>query len=150
MKLSPRILVVTAMLLVLSSAVTLAQTGASDDPVLKEEATTQIDETGPEPVKKVISTPRAFYNFLKSHYDDGLVFESPRGNFRVHYKTLLQYQFSAIDDSGTGGADTEFFFRRIRLKFDGYALRPWLTYRLQLSRDDVKLGQGGGRQRCGN
>jgi phosphate-selective porin len=129
------------MLLVFSSAVTLAQTGGSDDPVLKEEATTQIDETGPEPFKKVISTPRAFYNFLKSHYDDGLVFESSRGNFRVRYKTLLQYQFSAVDDGGTGGTDTKFFFRRIRLNFDGHAFRPWLSYSVQLSRDDVKLGE---------
>jgi len=141
MKLSPRILVVTAMLLVLSSAVTLAQTGGSDDPVLKEEATTQIDETGPEPVKKVISTPRAFYNFLKSHYDDGLVFESPRGDFRLRLRTLIQPQVSFTDDSDSSGTDTDYFFRRLRISIDGHAFRPWLSYSVQLSRDDVKLGE---------
>ncbi len=94
-------------------------------------------------VDKAVSSPRAIYNYFKSHYDDGLVFETRRRNFKIRYRTLLQFQFSAIDENDAGGTDTSFFFRRIRLKFDGYAFRPWLTYKVQLSRDDVKIGQDG-------
>jgi phosphate-selective porin len=90
---------------------------------------------------KAVSSPKAIYNFFKSHYEDGLVFETKKGNFSVRYKTLIQFQFSAIDQDNN--TDTNFFFRRFRLRFDGHAFRPWLIYRLQLSRDDVKLGQGG-------
>jgi len=141
MRLLPKILVVSAMLIALSGTMTLAQPGEPDDSLVHEEVNTQLNESGPEPVKELISKPRTFYNFLKSHYDDGLVFESPRGNFRVKLTTLIQFQFSATDQDNN--TDTDFFFRRLRLTFDGHAFRPWLVYRVQLSRDDVKLGQGG-------
>jgi hypothetical protein len=118
-----------------------AQPGGTDDPEKQEEATTKLNESGPEPVRELISKPKAFYNFLKSHYDDGLVFETKRGNFSVRYRTLIQFQFSAINQDNN--TDTDFFFRRFRFKFDGHVLRPWLTYRLQLSRDDVRIGHGG-------
>ena len=141
MKLLLQILVITIMLVALPGIYSRAQPGGTDDPEKQEEVTTELNESGPEPVRELISKPKAFYNFLKSHYDDGLVFETKRGNFSVRYRTLIQLQFSATDQNNN--TDTNFFFRRIRLKFDGHVLRPWLTYRLQLSRDDVKLGQGG-------
>ncbi len=141
MKLLLQILVITIMLVALPGIYSRAQPGGTDDSEKQEEATTKLNESGPEPVRELISKPKAFYNFLKSHYDDGLVFETKRGNFSVRYRTLIQFQFSAIDQDNN--TDTNFFFRRIRLKFDGHVLRPWLTYILQLSRDDVKLGQGG-------
>ncbi len=136
-----QILVVTIMLVALPGIYSRAQPGGTDDPEKQEEATTKLNESGPEPVRELISKPKAFYNFLKSHYDDGLVFETKRGNFSVRYRTLIQFQFSAINQDNN--TDTDFFFRRFRFKFDGHVLRPWLTYILQLSRDDVKLGQGG-------
>ena len=142
MKLLLQILFITIMLVALPGIYSRAQPGGTDDPEKQEEVTTELNESGPEPVRELISKPKAFYNFLKSHYDDGLVFETKRGNFSVLYNTLIQYQFSATDDD-TGGTETEFFFRRIRFQFNGHVLRPWLTYRLQLSRDDVKLRQGG-------
>ena len=141
MKLLLQILVITIMLVALPGIYSRAQPGGTDDSEKQEEATTKLNESGPEPVRELISKPKAFYNFLKSHYDDGLVFETKRGNFSVRYRTLIQFQFSAIDQDNN--TDTDFFFRRIRLKFNGHVLRPWLTYILQLSRDDVKLGQGG-------
>ncbi len=91
-------------------------------------------------INQTLSAPKGFYNYLKSHYHDGLVFETRRANFSVRYKTLIQLQFSAI--SQDNNTDTDFFFRRIRLKFNGTVFRQWLKYRIQLSRDDVKLGQG--------
>lgn len=109
-----------------------------------EEENISEEENAEHPdIVKIVPRPKSIYNFFKSHYDDGLVFETKNGNFRVRYRTLIQFQFSATDSNDSSGTETEFFFRRFRLKFDGHAFRPWLTYRLQLSRDDVKLGQGG-------
>jgi hypothetical protein len=141
MKLLLQILVITIMLVALPGIYSRAQPGGTDDPEKQEEATTKLNESGPEPVRELISKPKAFYNFLKSHYDDGLVFETKRGNFSVRYRTLIQFQFSAINQDNN--TDTDFFFRRFRFKFNGHVLRPWLTYRLQLSRDDVRIGHGG-------
>jgi len=141
MKLLLQILVITIMLVALPGIYSRAQPGGTDDSEKQEEATTKLNESGPEPVRELISKPKAFYNFLKSHYDDGLVFETKRGNFSVRYRTLIQFQFSAINQDNN--TDTDFFFRRFRFKFDGHVLRPWLTYRLQLSRDDVRIGHGG-------
>jgi hypothetical protein len=141
MKLLLQILVITIMLVALPGIYSRAQPGGTDDPEKQEEVTTELNESGPEPVRELISKPKAFYNFLKSHYDDGLVFETKRGNFSVRYRTLIQFQFSAINQDNN--TDTDFFFRRFRFKFNGHVLRPWLTYRLQLSRDDVRIGHGG-------
>jgi hypothetical protein len=141
MKFLSQILVITIMLVALPGIYSRAQPGGTDDSEKQEEATTKLNESGPEPVRELISKPKAFYNLLKSHYDDGLVFETKRGNFSVRYRTLIQFQFSAINQDNN--TDTDFFFRRFRFKFDGHVLRPWLTYRLQLSRDDVRIGHGG-------
>ncbi|GJM15154.1 MAG: hypothetical protein DHS20C13_04810 [Thermodesulfobacteriota bacterium] len=92
-------------------------------------------------IEKAVSTPKGIYNFFRSHYDGGLVFETKNGNFRLRYRTLIQYQFSATNNDNNSGTDTELFFRRIRLNFQGHAFRPWLHYRLQFSRDNVRLGQ---------
>jgi len=132
-------LVIIIILATLPGTYSHAQPAKADDPKKLEGVTTELNESGPKPVRELISKPKEFYNFLKSHYDDGLVFETKRGNFSVRYRTLLQFQFSAIDQDNN--TDTDFFFRRFRLKFNGHVLRPWLTYRIQLSRDNVKLGQ---------
>ena len=89
MRLLPTLLVVSAMLIALSGTYSHAQPGGTDDPEKQEEVTTELNESGPEPVRELISKPKAFYNFLKSHYDDGLVFETKRGNFSVLYNTLI-------------------------------------------------------------
>ncbi len=144
MKILLQALVFTSIFVILPSAFSRAQSVGTDDPVMRDEVTTE----QAEPVKELISTPRAFYNFLKSHYDDGLVFESRGGNFKVKALMRLQFQFSSTDGEITDveniiATGTEFFFRRIRLKFNGHAFRPWLKYLIQVSRDDVKLNQLG-------
>lgn len=139
MNLLLQLLVITISLVTLSGNYSHAQSTRADDQGKQQDATTELNESRPEPVKELISTPKRFYNFLKSHYNDGLVFETKRGNFSVRYKTLIQFQFSAIDQDNN--TDTDFFFRRFRLKFNGHIFKRWLTYRIQLSRDNVKLGQ---------
>jgi len=139
MKILYIILIITAICLpisVVNSQTLFAETDDAENVAEVENATHPV-------IDKAVSTPRAIYNFFRSHYDDGLVFETKDGNFRVRYRTLIQFQFSANDSNDSSGTDTEFFFRRFRLKFDGHAFRPWLIYGLQLSRDDVKLGQVG-------
>jgi hypothetical protein len=142
MKFLLHILVLTSILVVLSSVYSRSQPGGADDSLIQEEVTTQLNESGPEPVKEIISKPRAIYNYLMSHYDDGLVFESKNGNFRVRSRTRVQLQFS-VTDQDSNSTDTDFFLRRLRLKLDGHAFRPWLKYVLQVSRDDIKLNQLG-------
>ncbi len=142
MKFSLHTLVLTSILVVLSSAYSRSQPGGTDDSLIPQEVTTQLNESGPEPVKKITSKPKAIYNYFKSHYDDGLVFESKNGNFRVRSRSRVQLQFS-VTDQDNNSTDTELFFRRLRLKFDGHAFRPWLKYVLRVSRDDIKLNQLG-------
>ncbi len=143
MKILHIILILTAIFLPVSAVNSQAQSAETHETENSGEALSKQEHKDHPVINKAVSTPRAVYNFFKSHYDDGLVFETRKKNFRVRYRTLLQYQFSATDGNDTSGTDMSFFFRRIRLKFDGYAFRPWLTYKLQLSRDDVKIGQDG-------
>ena len=141
MKYLLQIVVYTSVLAAMTGAFSHAQPQETDDPIVSEEAASEQNKSGHEPVRELISKPRVFYHFLKSHYNNGLVFETKRGNFRVRYKTLIQFQFALTDNNNV--TDTDLFFRRIRMKFDGYVFRPWLKYVLQLSRDNVKLGQSG-------
>jgi phosphate-selective porin len=137
------ILIFAAICLPLSVVNSQEQSTETNDTENTTEVPSKQEHVDHPVIKKVVSRPKAFYNFFKSHYDDGLVFETKNKNFRVRYRTLIQFQFSATNNDDSSGTETEFFFRRFRLKFDGHAFRPWLIYILQLSRDDVKLGQGG-------
>ena len=109
----------------------------TDGPEEQEELTTEHNESDDAHNSKLISKPKAIYNYLKSHHDDGLVFESKNGNFRVRARTRVQLQFS-VTDNDSNSTDTDFFLRRLRLKLDCHAFRPWLRYVLQVSRDDIK------------
>ncbi len=137
------ILIFAAICLPLSVVNSQEQSTETNDTENTTEVPSKQEHVDHPVIKKVVSRPKVFYNFFKSHYDDGLVFETKNKNFRVRYRTLIQFQFSATNNDDSSGTETEFFFRRFRLKFDGHAFRPWLIYILQLSRDDVKLGQGG-------
>jgi len=143
MKILLIILIVTSILLPVSAVNSQVQATVEGDTENVAEVISKKEGADHPVIDKVVSSPTAIYNYFKSHYDDGLVFESRNRNFRVRYRTLIQLQFSASDNDDSNGTETEFFFRRFRLKFDGHILRPWLIYSLQLSRDDVKLGQGG-------
>ena len=136
------ILVLTSMIVALSGVYSHAQSGGTNGSEEREELANEHSESDDVHQGKLISKPRAIYNYLMSHYDNGLVFESKNGNFRVRSRTRVQLQFS-VTDNDNGGTDTDFFLRRLRLKLDGHAFRPWLKYILQVSRDDIKLNQLG-------
>jgi phosphate-selective porin OprO and OprP len=135
-------LVFSMIMVSMSGAYSRAETGEPDDPETKEELSAEHDESGDAHHGNFLSKPKAIYNYFRSHYDDGLVFESKNGNFRIRARTRVQVQFSVTDED-TNSTDTDFFLRRLRLKLDGHAFRPWLKYVLQLSRDNIKLDQLG-------
>jgi hypothetical protein len=91
-----------------------------------------------------------------SGYDptDGLVLQSPDGNFSVHPDFLLQARYQTAYrlhvPAGGGGAgggsgdqtDTGFELARMRLSFDGDFVSPLLTYYFLLA-DDNSAGSDG-------
>ncbi len=143
MKILLIILILASIWLPVSLVNSQEQSTETDNTGNTTKTSSEDDHRGHPVIDKAVSTPKGIYNFFRSHYDDGLVFETKNGNFKLKYTTLLQFQFTTTNNDDAGGTNTEFFFRRIRLKFDGHAFRPWLTYKLQLSRDDVKIGQDG-------
>jgi len=72
---------------------------------------------------------------LNYGYDNGLWIESKNGNYRTRMTGLLQLQYS-FTDSDDEAADSKFEVRRLRLKWDGHLIRPWLHYVLQISADN--------------
>lgn len=72
---------------------------------------------------------------LNYGYDDGWWIESKNGNYRTRMTGLVQFQYS-LTDSEDESADSEFEVRRLRLKWDGHLIRPWLHYILQFSADN--------------
>ena len=90
MKFLIQILVFTLMFLSLPGVYSQAQTTEPQDPETKEELSTERDEPADTPDSKEISKPKAIYNYFKSHYDGGLVFESKNGNFRIRARTRVQ------------------------------------------------------------
>ncbi|MCK5391929.1 MAG: hypothetical protein KAJ31_05835 [Deltaproteobacteria bacterium] len=142
MKLLLKLLIFAAIFLQVPLANSQARSTETDDAENAAGVLSKEEEADKPVINKIVSRPRAIYNYLKSHYNDGLVFESKNGNFRVRYRTRVQLQFS-VTDQDNNSTDTEFFLRRLRLKFDGHAFRPWLKYVLQVSRDDIKLNHLG-------
>jgi len=72
---------------------------------------------------------------LNYGYDNGLWIESKNGNYKTKMTGMLQLQYS-LADSDNEAADSEFKVRRLRLKWDGHLIRPWLHYVLQISADN--------------
>ena len=72
---------------------------------------------------------------FKYGYDNGLWIESKNGNYKTRMTGLLQFQYS-LTDSDNMAADSKFKVRRLRFKWDGHLVRPWLHYVLQISADN--------------
>ena len=83
-------------------------------------------------IVKFRNIPNKRFNY---GYDNGLWIESKNGNYKTTMTGLLQLQYS-LADSDDEAADSEFKVRRLRLKWDGHLVRPWLHYVLQISADN--------------
>lgn len=72
----------------------------------------------------------AWYNKFLAKYDKGFVFESTDDKgfaFKMKFSILAQIQGNVNDTDGKNVA-TNFQLRRLELKWDGYAFRPWFYY----------------------
>lgn len=84
-----------------------------------------------EVVVKQEESGDAWYDKLKAEYKKGLTFESDDGNFKMRMRLLGQFQLSVNDTDGEDTA-TNFDVRRLRVKWDGHAFRPWFLYTVQI------------------
>ncbi len=73
----------------------------------------------------------AWYNNFLAKYDKGFTFQSGDGNFKLRFRVNAQTQFS-INDTDDELVATNFRIRRLQLRFDGYAFRPWFLYYLMI------------------
>ena len=74
---------------------------------------------------------KAWYKKFLARYDNGLVFHSDDGNYRLRFRINAQVQLSVNDTDGEPVA-TDFDIRRLQLRFDGNAFRPWFLYYVML------------------
>ncbi len=80
-----------------------------------------------------------WYKNIKAGYKKGLFFESADGNFKMKMRLRSQLQLS-VDDTDNEDTKTNFEIRRLRIKWEGNAFRPWFLYEFQLdASDDVDL-----------
>jgi len=72
----------------------------------------------------------AWYNKFLAKYDKGFVFESTDDKgfaFKMKFSILAQIQ-GYVNDTDEKNVATNFQLRRLELKWDGYAFRPWFYY----------------------
>ncbi|MEQ9619684.1 MAG: porin [Deltaproteobacteria bacterium] len=89
------------------------------------------DEKVKEVVVKQEESGDAWYDKLRAQYKKGLTFESDDGNFMMRMRIFGQFQLSVDDTDGEDTA-TNFDVRRLRIKWDGHAFRPWFLYTVQI------------------
>jgi len=80
----------------------------------------------------------AWYNKFKAKYKKGLTFQAG-DKFKMRFRIRGQFRLT-IDDPDDGLVSTNFSIPRLRLKWDGYAFKPWFLYTVQLNvPDDLDL-----------
>lgn len=80
----------------------------------------------------------AWYNKFKAQYKKGLTFQAG-DKFKMRFRIRGQFRLT-IDDPDDGLVSTNFSIPRLRLKWDGYAFKPWFLYTVQLNvPDDLDL-----------
>ncbi len=96
--------------------------------VADQEAITQLKEEEKE----------AWYNKFKAQYKKGLTFQAG-DKFKMKFRIRGQFQAS-VTESDDRNTATNFSVARLRMKWDGYAFRPWFLYTVQLgARNNVDL-----------
>ena len=93
-----------------------------------QEAITQIKEEEKD----------AWYNKFKAQYKKGLTFQAG-DKFKMKFRIRSQFRLT-VDDPDDGLVSTNFSIPRLRLKWDGFAFKPWFLYTVQLNvNDDLDL-----------
>jgi hypothetical protein len=65
----------------------------------------------------------AWYNKFKAKYHKGLTFQAG-DKFKMKFRIRGQFRLT-VDDPDDGLVSTNFSVARLRLKWDGYAFKPW-------------------------
>ncbi len=80
----------------------------------------------------------AWYNKFKAQYKKGLTFQAG-DKFKMRFRIRGQVRLT-VDDPDDGLVSTNFSIARLRLKWDGYAFKPWFLYTVQVNiTDDLDL-----------
>lgn len=80
----------------------------------------------------------AWYNKFKAKYDKGLSFQAG-DKFKMKFRIRGQFRLT-VDDPDGGLTSTNFSVARLRLKWNGYAFKPWFLYTVQVNiPDDLDL-----------
>lgn len=80
----------------------------------------------------------AWYNKFKAQYKKGLTFQAG-DKFKMRFRIRGQFRLT-VDDPEDGLTSTNFSVPRLRLKWDGFAFKPWFLYTVQLNvNDDLDL-----------
>jgi len=80
----------------------------------------------------------AWYNKFKAQYNKGLTFQAG-DKFKMKFRIRGQFRLT-VDDPDDGLVSTNFSIPRLRLKWDGFAFKPWFLYTVQLNvNDDLDL-----------
>lgn len=80
----------------------------------------------------------AWYNSFKAKYKKGLTFQAG-DKFKMRFRIRGQFRLT-VDDPDDGLTSTNFSVPRLRLKWDGFAFKPWFLYTVQLNvNDDLDL-----------
>lgn len=80
----------------------------------------------------------AWYNKFKAQYKKGLTFQAG-DKFKMKFRIRGQFRMT-VDDPDGDLTSTNFSVARLRLKWDGYAFKPWFLYTVQVNiPDDLDL-----------
>ncbi len=80
----------------------------------------------------------AWYSKFKAQYKKGLTFQAG-DKFKMRFRIRGQFRLT-VDDPDGGLTSTNFSVPRLRLKWDGFAFKPWFLYTVQLNvNDDLDL-----------
>ena len=80
----------------------------------------------------------AWYNKFKAQYKKGLTFQAG-DKFKMKFRIRGQFRLE-INDPDDGLVSTNFKVQRLRLKWNGYAFKPWFLYTVQVNiPDDLDL-----------
>jgi phosphate-selective porin OprO/OprP len=80
----------------------------------------------------------AWYSKFKAKYDKGLTFQAD-DKFKMRFTIRSQFRLT-VDDPDGGLTSTNFSIPRLRLKWDGFAFKPWFLYTVQIDvRDRLDL-----------
>lgn len=79
-------------------------------------------------------------SIIQSSFGKGLQFVAADSSFGIRFGTRIQLRYQGENNPATKNWDDQFLVRRARLKFQGFAYSPKLTYELELGLSNNDIG----------